>query len=76
MGWLVAPISSAYLISVIDQPILVAKYVICALPAFLLLAARGLRSFNYSIQTTSVIIGIVVLTAVPNLQYDYVHKSP
>ena len=70
MGWLVAPISSAYLISVIGQPILIAKYIICVLPAFLLLAARGLRSFNYSIPTTAVILGLVVLTAVPDLQYD------
>ena len=70
MGWLVAPISAAYLISVIGQPILVARYVICALPAFLLLAARGLRSFNYSIPTMAVILTIVVFTAVPNLQYD------
>ncbi len=70
MGWLVAPISCAYLISVIGQPILVDKYLICALPAFLLLAARGLRSFNFSIPTTVVILGIVVLTAVPDLLYD------
>ena len=70
MGWLVAPISSAYLISVIGQPILVARYVICALPAFLLLAARGLRSFNFSIPTTAVILTIVVFTAVPDLLYD------
>ena len=70
MGWLVAPISSAYLISVIGQPILVAKYIICVLPAFLLLAARGLRSFNLSIPTTAVILGLVVFTAVPDLLYD------
>jgi mannosyltransferase len=70
VGWLIAPISAAYLISVIGQPILLAKSLICVLPAFLLLAARGLRSFNYSIPTTAVILGIIVLIAIPDLQYD------
>ena len=70
MGWLIAPISTAYLISVIGKPILVEKYLICTLPAFLLLAARGIRSFNFSIPTTAVILGIVVFTAVPSIQYN------
>jgi len=70
IGWLVAPISAAYLISVIGKPIIVEKYLICTLPAFLLLAARGLRSFNFSIPTTAVILTIVVFTAVPSIQYN------
>ena len=75
IGWLVAPISAAYLISVIGQPILVAKYLICTLPALLLLAARGLRLSNHSIPTMAVILGVVVLTALPDLLYDLLLRA-
>jgi mannosyltransferase len=76
LGWLIVPISSVYLISVFSQPILLDRYLICVLPAFLLLAARGVRTFSFSLPTTASILGIAVLAAILNLPFSTFAKKP
>jgi mannosyltransferase len=70
IAWIVVPIGSAYLMSIIRQPILVDRYAICVLPAFLLLAARGLMSFSVSILATAFILGLIVMALIPDLTYS------
>jgi mannosyltransferase len=75
LGWLIAPISFGFVISIISQPILYDRYLICVLPALLLLAARGLTSLNFSTAITAIILGMVVLTSIPSLYYSTFIRS-
>ena len=45
--WLLCPIMLPYIISQFSSPIFLPKYTIAALPAFVILAARGLLSLRY-----------------------------
>ena len=45
--WLLLPVAATYAISQLGRPIWISYYLIVVLPAFLLLAARGLASFRF-----------------------------
>jgi hypothetical protein len=60
-AWIIAPLVAAYLISISIHPILVARYLICSLPGFLLLVAAGLRSITITSRHSNVAIGVALI---------------
>jgi uncharacterized membrane protein len=60
VSWALGPILLGYLISVVSQPILIARYLIAVLPAILILAAVGLSRFASGWPR---IAAVIVLTA-------------
>ena len=52
------------------SPIFLARYLICSLPAFLLLAARGLTSLTRSRIAFAVCLGLAVAAPLPNLRFQ------
>ena len=48
LSWLAFPILAGLIISMGVKPIFLSRYIICSLPALLLLAARGLRSLGFN----------------------------
>jgi uncharacterized membrane protein len=58
--WLTMPILIPYLMSQFSTPIYYVKYTIPALPALLLLAAKGLDAFDTNVRWMRGLVGIVV----------------
>ena len=68
--WLIAPVIIGYLISIAAQPLFYHRYLIGALPALMLLAARGLVSLSLTVNRAVLMIAlaIVVVIVLPDLQ--------
>lgn len=78
LAWLIGPLIVGYLISLSIQPILIARYLICSLPAFLLLAAVGLRSISSASWHSNLAIGValLVIVAINILDLAYSNLAP
>jgi len=78
LAWLIGPLLAGYLISLSIQPILIARYLICSLPAFLLLAAAGLRSMTSTSWHSNLAIGVALLVIVTLniLDFQYSNLTP
>ena len=78
LAWLIGPLLAGYLISLSIQPILVARYLICSLPAFLLLAAAGLRSITSTSRHSNLATGValLVIVAINILHLQYSNLTP
>src|SRR5262249_7580265 len=65
-------------ISLSIQPVLSARYLICSLPAFLLLAAGGLRSITSTSRHSNLAIGVVllVIVAIDIIDLQYSNLTP
>ena len=68
--WLIAPVIIGYLISIAAQPLFYHRYLIGALPALMLLAARGLVSLSLTVNRAVLMIAlaIVVVVVLPDWQ--------
>ncbi len=69
--WLLAPLAVGYLISVIASPILISRYLICSLPAMMLLAAHGLRRLAFHRLVLAAAVLAAIAWSLPKL-YDSV----
>src|SRR5262249_41594632 len=78
LAWLIGPLLAGYLISLSIQPVLIARYLICSLPAFLLLAAGGLRSITSTSRHSNLAIGVVllVIVAIDIIDLQYSNLTP
>ena len=74
LAWLIAPIMTGYLISIIGQPIFHGRYLIGALPAALLLAGRGVSLMSPRLLpfTLALVIGVLL----PGLQHNLEKTRP
>ena len=68
--WLIVPIVIGYVISIAAQPLFYHRYLTGALPALLLLAARGLVSLSLTVNRAvlMIVLAIVVVIVLPGLQ--------
>jgi uncharacterized membrane protein len=62
--WLLCPILLPYIVSQFSSPIFLPKYTIAALPAFVILAARGLLSLRFHQLRALVVLLVVCFSAV------------
>ncbi|MBA2734863.1 MAG: glycosyltransferase family 39 protein [Acidobacteria bacterium] len=65
--WLLCPIMLPYIVSQFSSPIFLPKYTIAALPAFVILAARGLLSLRYH-QLRMVVVLLLVCFSLVTLR--------
>ena len=70
LTWLITPFIGGYLFSIVGKPILLDRYLICALPAGVLLAARGCTTLASHKLIFTLAVACVVFAAVPNLNYQ------
>ncbi len=56
--WALGPMLLGYLVSVVSQPVFLARYLIGALPALLILAAVGLSRFAYNWASAALILAL------------------
>jgi uncharacterized membrane protein len=75
LAWLLVPILAGYLISIAAQPVFLARYLICSLPAFLLLAARGLSSLTRNRVAFAICLGLAVAAPLRNLHFQAFERS-
>lgn len=75
LAWLLVPIAAGYLISIVAQPIFLARYLICSLPPFLLLAAHGLASLTRSRIAVVAFLGLAVAASFHNLRFQAFERA-
>jgi mannosyltransferase len=68
LTWLIAPFFIALIISLMIQPILIPRYLICSLPALMLLAAQGLTNLALN---RNIKIGLVTIVSASLLAAAY-----
>ncbi|HVZ13437.1 MAG TPA: glycosyltransferase family 39 protein [Bauldia sp.] len=69
LSWLVLPVVAALVISFVALPIVYDRYLICCLPALLLLAGVGLSRFVTRFSTGLLATGVAVLVAVLGISF-------
>ena len=74
--WLIAPLLAGYLISLSIHPMLLPRYLICSLPAFLLLAAAGLTSITRTSRHSKFAMGVALLVIVAIHIPEYSNLTP
>ena len=75
--WLLCPVMLPYIVSQFSSPIFLPKYTIAALPAFLILAARGLSRLRFHTLRALVVVLIVFFSAgVLRNYYAALKKDP
>ena len=72
--WLIAPTLIGYVISIASQPIFHGRYLIGALPAGLLLAARGLTLLPPRLMALALAITMLIL--LPDLRHNFEKTRP
>jgi mannosyltransferase len=70
LAWLLTPVLVPFILSYLMRPIFLPKYTIAALPAFAILAARGLTQLRF-VPARLLLVGLILLFSLSGLRRGY-----